>query len=417
MPLTQLKSSNADSTSRLGRSGKLISFLFLAIFFLLALAQASYATSLRFHFGPNDPFVFLGLEGLMLSEEQVASLSELSIKIAIDAKNTSGRKQTLIINSRRKDEIDTTNRNAYDEVVSLQFDEVELSSYKFLNNLPALRDAQLSATSQINQSVLSALSTCKSLTKLSIGGPVPSPDLAELQRLPKLHRLTLFRCEISQATIDQISQMRNLQALELNNAKIDASKKIDLGKLKSLREICLYGPVVTDDNIATIAGLTNLKSLELAGSISAKQVAIISKLSNLERLTLKGDIDDDEVKALANLDKLEGLNILSPKLTGRTLNVFVGRDLAYLMLAYSNLSQDAFAYIAQIKTLKGLDLSSTPATDENIASLASLPQLTKLIIDQLYNATPYGASIVSHARPNALIDGFCELPDELCVYR
>jgi hypothetical protein len=264
----------------------------LAAFIQLAFAQASNGSDLRYHFGPTEPRLLPGIAGIMASDDDIKSFFKTTKLRDAGAPDAQGRQLNLRIYSQNSGQIDTSNRTAYNAVQSLEIHEVEFTSYHFLDNLPSLQDALIvsSAPGQINQSLLNALSTCRSLNRLTLYGSGSPLNFAVLRRLPQLHRLILSRCDMTQTTIDQISQIGSLQSLEVENPNINEVGTIDLAKLKSLRELRLSGTALGAAKISSVARLSNLNWLELRGINSENYIKVVSSLANLRRLSLVGNI-------------------------------------------------------------------------------------------------------------------------------
>ncbi|MBS1993486.1 MAG: hypothetical protein JSS83_23385 [Cyanobacteria bacterium SZAS LIN-3] len=409
MPEFSPTSSRSNSPKHIIQPAKLIYALAIAIACPMLVLEPASGGDLTFHIGPPAMPPFPGIEGLQLSKDQTEALYQLGKKLDPDDKNAAAQQLRLDINPATKDQIDTDSSTPYQGIFQLDIHEVELNSYRFMRDLPCLQKASVMETSpgQLNQSLIDALSTCRALKGLQIMGPLASVDLAVLRRLPQLRRLSLAQCDISPTTIEQISKITTLKMLVLDRCRIVPSRPLNIAQLNFLEAIKLIGEMDNDSNVVDLKKMPQLKEVFLCGIVSSNQMAALASLKNLETLSINSDINDEDLKPLVHLPKLQALEIRSRKMTGQNLDAFRNAVLTYLNLHYCPLSKRAFSSIAKTKTLKALDLSSTPATDDDIKALSSLPHLSRLILYGMDNATPYGASVVSRAIPDCLIDGTC----------
>ena len=93
---------------------------------------------------------------------------------------------------------------------------------------------------------------------------------AELERLveewPRLRKLWLFETKITDAGLDHLKGLTQLQDLELHKARITDAGLKQLKGLTQLRELELYGTKITDAGLVHLRGLTNLRYLGLTGT-------------------------------------------------------------------------------------------------------------------------------------------------------
>ncbi|WP_138994912.1 c-type cytochrome domain-containing protein [Larkinella sp. C7] len=90
---------------------------------------------------------------------------------------------------------------------------------------------------------------------------------AQAVSLPKLSQqivwLKLGDTEISDATLAQVAQLKNLQKLHLEQTKVTDAGLKSLKNLPYLEYLNLYGTAVTDAGLAELAGIKNLKTVYL----------------------------------------------------------------------------------------------------------------------------------------------------------
>jgi Leucine-rich repeat (LRR) protein len=99
-----------------------------------------------------------------------------------------------------------------------------------------------------------------SLTQVSDEG------LAQLERLPKLKRLSLNNTPITDAGLEHLKGLKELQKVYAVDTKITDAGLEHLKELKSLEVLSLVGTQVTDDGLEKLKELTELKTLFVFGT-------------------------------------------------------------------------------------------------------------------------------------------------------
>ncbi len=199
---------------------------------------------------------------------------------------------------------------------------------------------------------LQNLSGLGNLKELTIGGVALTQDeFRIIAALPKLERLKLYKCSVS--NVSAISSAKNLVYLNLNNNSI--SNISALSELEKLEELYLANNVIVD--VTPLSSLTSLKTLD----ISTNAVSTLAPLTSLSKLTWL-DASTNSIKDLGEmktLTALEYLNLESNKLT--TLKQLSGCE-----------------------NITDLNVSNNKLTSIN--PLTSLPKL--MYLDASYNKIP-----------------------------
>ncbi len=152
-----------------------------------------------------------------------------------------------------------------------------------------------------------------------------------------------------------------------------------LKKLKGLEAVSLQG-TITDEGLATLAKLNQLKYVFIAGAdISDRGIDKLAGVKSLEHLTLNGmKITGHAFKRFGGLPRLKALKLSLP-FTDEALN---GLDaltqLEKLDLSYTKVTDEGLRSLKGLKRLEHLNLNETPVTDAGMADLAGLPSLKKL---------------------------------------
>jgi hypothetical protein len=158
----------------------------------------------------------------------------------------------------------------------------------------------------------------------------------------------------------------------------DAAFFEHLGQVTSLESLNVIGTKLGDDQVGSLAGLKNLKSL---------------------RFTNNGKLSDAGLAALAGLKQLEAFNFVGTKMQGHAFASFEGwtkltrasfrgssiddeglrnicekfPNLESISLAHAHCTDAGAVHLAKLTKLKGLELGSREATTACLANLATLP--------------------------------------------
>ena len=126
------------------------------------------------------------------------------------------------------------------------------------------------------------------------------------------------------ADLAKIGRMSGLRRLDLSETKITDAGMERLRALANVEELsCYYAEYLTEDGIAPIAGWPKLKRLNLRGTkVTSRVFDHLAKMAALEWLDLGfTQIEDDGMEALAGLANLRHLAIGGNRLSGAGLEV------------------------------------------------------------------------------------------------
>ena len=180
-----------------------------------------------------------------------------------------------------------------------------------------------------------------------------------------------------------------------------------LAGLTGLRSLNLAATGVTDAGLADLAGLTNLQDLVLpAGTVKGPGLAALRRLAELRRLWLIGRVlrganaaplaelpelrdlnvdisaDGPQLARFAALPHLRSLRVRGDGVTDEALGELAAAPaLADLSVSDAPVTDAGLRALAGVATLEHLSLSGTGVSGEGPAALADLPNLTWLSID------------------------------------
>ena len=114
-------------------------------------------------------------------------------------------------------------------------------------------------------------------------------------------------------------------------------------------------------------------------TISDADLAVLAEVENLEMLDLSGSpISDAGLKHIAGLTKVNTLNLTGTQVTGDGIKSII--DLPLFQIAYKNCPDDVAVAIADIPSVKILQLDGPSLTNAGVAALAELPDLRQLTL-------------------------------------
>ncbi len=126
--------------------------------------------------------------------------------------------------------------------------------------------------------------------------------------------------EVKDADIGKLAAWSNLKQLRCSQCSL---AKIDLSTFSKLRDLDLSYNPFTDEGMAGLAGLKDLRRLMLRDSlISDEGLKYLKDLNNLEELDLSGTrITDKGIEYLRGLKSLRRLNLLGAQATDASMEV------------------------------------------------------------------------------------------------
>ena len=194
--------------------------------------------------------------------------------------------------------------------------------------------------------LLPAISRIGRITELTLfaKGPASNIDLDHLAVLKDLRRLSV---KAHGADLAPLSQLSNLQSLDLTNTYTTDEALHSISELISLRELSLWETYVTGESLKTLCRLSDLRSLNLSSTA----------------------ITDDDIPHLQAFPYLESLNLSGTLVTDAGIAQLPPERLRLLNLRFTAVSDLSIKHISRMKSLKQVDLDYTFVTEEGVASL------------------------------------------------
>jgi predicted RNA-binding Zn-ribbon protein involved in translation (DUF1610 family) len=148
----------------------------------------------------------------------------------------------------------------------------------------------------------------------------------------------------------------------------------------------IYVPAggVGDEELERIAGLTNLKLLELdEAELSDAQIERLAGAVNLELLVLRAArVGDDGAVAISRLPNLRVLNLPRGEFTDGGLAEMARLErLELLRFGTPNVTDEGLKHVAKLRNLRFLHLIDVPITDKGLEHLRAMTRLESFYLD------------------------------------
>ncbi|WP_254512920.1 leucine-rich repeat domain-containing protein [Anatilimnocola floriformis] len=306
---------------------------------------------------------------------------------------------------------DCLGKNAFAEVVGVHFSFLdgppgELDP-QVLNAFPHLEIAMLKE-SQINDAWIAQCAKSNTLRELVLLAEIPaelSPaGVASLQRAKQLQLLMIYGNGIPNEALMEVSKLRQLQALILNNNdQLDSKILAPVSELSGLQLLWLnFNERLDDEGTQRLSRLKNLRSLSLrCPQIGDGALEAIAELEHLELLDLEGTrITTEGVKRIGWLRNLRELRLSQTAIGNEALQSLGSLfQLKFLHLDGTQVTEECLATIAGFTELELLSIGfATPPAAENLQHLRSLEKLQAVML-RVPDLTPQAAKELSDALP------------------
>ncbi|MEE3219282.1 MAG: hypothetical protein VX257_03415, partial [Planctomycetota bacterium] len=175
-------------------------------------------------------------------------------------------------------------------LLSIDLRGVDVMGLNFLDGCTDLKVLDLTDT-EVGSRAFSAVGDLSSLTHLFLADtPVLERGLEPLSRLGNLEVLDLSGRRISGVGLGFLDGLTELRGLELENCQLTNEALSDLGRHGGLESLTLNkNLLISDQAVAQLSGLKNLKSLELANtSVTDAALEHIAGFKKLQVLNLAG---------------------------------------------------------------------------------------------------------------------------------
>ena len=218
--------------------------------------------------------------------------------------------------------------------------------------------------------------------------PYDAAFFAHLGHITTLESLNIIATKLSDEWIAPLGKLTNLKTLRFtNNGKLSDVGLAHLSGLKNLEQFSFVGTGMQGHAYAKFEGWTRLVRVSHRGSsIDDEGLSqLCDHLTNLESLSLAhAKFTDAGAVHLAKLSKLKRLEIGTRNAKPSCLKHVVKLPLEYLQLGDGLDTPEGIALIKDIPTLRSLTLTNAKAlTDADLKLVASITQLEHLELSNL----------------------------------
>jgi internalin A len=215
-----------------------------------------------------------------------------------------------------------------------------------------------------------------------LGGRKGAADDALMTRVGRLERLEyliLFDTAVTNDGLAHLRGLTDLKKLYLHGTAVDGAGWVHLEKMVQLEELLLPDFPATDADVAHLAGLTRLRVLKLSGGrITDAGLARLGSMTYMEELSLR-NTSITSLEPIRALTQLWQLDLVGSAIDDAGLGPL--REcpkLELLWLGQTRVTDAGMAQLSAIPNLRILDLSRTGVGDTGFESICDLPRISYL---------------------------------------
>lgn len=244
---------------------------------------------------------------------------------------------------------------------------------------------------QLNEEILKLLTDLNYEVDVTIRPPgeIDSNMISRFAQIKKLVGFNLAtRCgDLNESTFSLLAKHTNLIRLQITGTGDLADQHLfkHLADAKHLTEMSLQGQGITDQGLAQLAALKELKTLHISSTAAKGETLDRFQESPLEQISIRSLTDKGAIK-LAGFPTLRHLSCESSPLTIDGLSHLINLDRLYYLnlVGCDQLSDQDISLIADLPILQQLHLQDTAAGDRTLAALAESRFLKTLSIGGKY---------------------------------
>lgn len=202
-----------------------------------------------------------------------------------------------------------------------------------LKAAPAIEELNLYFAEQITDEGAAAIKGWKQLRRLNLRGTkITDATLEFLSSGPALEWLDIGWAQITDTGLDHLVSLTNLRHLAMGGNKLTDTSLQFLRQMPQIEYLDLGGTQrtdsglwslqLTDTGVQGIAAVTGLRELCLAGTaVTGRGLELLKPLTKMERLNLQGcrKLQDDAAAVLAGLKQLRVLDLKGSSLSEQSV--------------------------------------------------------------------------------------------------
>ncbi|WP_428305213.1 hypothetical protein [Lacipirellula sp.] len=184
----------------------------------------------------------------------------------------------------------------------------------------------------------------------------------------QVNSVNLTEANVTDELLAHLAVLSELRELDLSSTAIDDDGLKKIAHLP-LRELWLQSTRVTDASASTLSQITNLDFLQLnATGLTDAFLHDLAALPHLQNLGLRGaPVTDHGLEFLSRHPHLEELDLYNTAVTDAGVKTLINcQQLKDLGISMTKVTSDVFQYLAQMPHLTDVDLSANDVTTEEV---------------------------------------------------
>jgi Leucine-rich repeat (LRR) protein len=177
--------------------------------------------------------------------------------------------------------------------------------------------------------------------------------------------------ETGVSVLDSVKYIPTLESLELNKTLINGPSLVPITKLSNLKALRVQDDRLSDDAIESIIKLPKLEYLSLSHNpgITDDGVAKLMDLKELRSLRLASlRISDEGLQNIDRLKHLRTLDLSGTNITDKTLDKIKELPLQEIFLSSTNVTDEGVRQLAKCGILDRLALNGCPKVSKGVVS-------------------------------------------------
>lgn len=258
-------------------------------------------------------------------------------------------------------------------------------SLGLISKLECLRNLDL-RNCPVSNAGLAHLTGMKSLAAIRLSGAtgettVDDDGMVSLAAISSLQTVMLDGLWVSEGGLEHLVVLEGLKELTLAQTLVGDEALSVIARMKKLRRLRLAKTSITAEGLGSIAPLSELRDLDISECASLDDTALepVGLLSQLERLNLwRVPVGDEGIRHLAGLRNMKWLNLDNTLLTDSGLGVVAGMPaLATLHIGSTAVSNAGIKHLMKLSSLREVFLARTAVDAAGVATLRkALPGAT-----------------------------------------
>lgn len=386
--------------------GKLFKGLGTSILLSMAMPLCSFADSVNFKLGPAVEYVITSFDGF----PQAPEFKKGPVKQITYEEERIPQEQFAKINLEvvPGTKFDSRTNAPFMAKERLVLENVVAPSWEFISHLPKLKWAMVCYRNpnEFKQGLFDALTTCPSLTGLCIHGNASKVDLSCFQNLPFFKEIDFSEPDVPVKSMKDIAKIKGLEKLKLSNPKFTQEGIDAIANMTSLKHLSVAGEILKDVQIADFSILEKLPHLEylrIVAPIRDSEAESLSKLKHVRFLCLGNVQNKSLIHKVVSIPSLIGADFWSTTVSNKDIDALRVSNIRNLHLG-GEFEPGVFKRLGELTKLESLVVACPTVSNNDLLALKDLQNLKYLHCHATEFGTPYGASLLSKARPDLVME-------------